>query len=214
MAPENSYIEVAVALPVYKTFTYSVPQALLPFIEAGKRILVPFGRRRVTGYILGTTDQDIDSSEIKHILDVLDEQPLFPQSMIPFFRWVSDYYKHPIGDAIKNGLPGGLTLYDYASMVITEDGKRALETNRATAIEKDMLKLLQNGPARMQNLDQKLRQVIPAALIQSLQLKGWILKHRELRDAATKSRIGRFASLAEFIAILSVSRSIRTTLLC
>jgi primosomal protein N' (replication factor Y) len=197
MSPANSYIEVAVALPVSKTFTYGVPQALLPFISAGKRVLVPFGRRRVTGYILGATGQDIDPGEIKHILDVLDEQPLFPQSMIPFFKWVSDYYKHPIGDTIKNGLPGGLTLYDYASIAITEEGKRALEKNRASATEKNVLKVLQTGPVRLQNLDQKFHQVIPAALIQSLQHQGWILKIRELRDAATKSRMEGFASLAD-----------------
>jgi primosomal protein N' (replication factor Y) len=197
MTPENSYIEVAVALPVYKTFTYSVPQALLPFISAGKRVLVPFGRRRVTGYILGTACQDIEAAEIRHILDVLDEQPLFPSSMIPFFRWVSDYYKHPIGDAIKNGLPGGLTLYDYASIVITEEGKRTLEKNQATVTESNVLRLLQSGPARLQNLNQKRDQVIPAALIQSLQHKGWILMIRRLRDAATKSRMERFASLAD-----------------
>jgi len=53
MTAENSYIEVAIALPVYRTFTYSVPQFLLPFAAAGKRVLVPFGQRRVTGYILG-----------------------------------------------------------------------------------------------------------------------------------------------------------------
>ena len=53
MTAENSYIEVAVAIPVYHTFTYSVPQFLLPFAAAGKRVLVPFGQRRVTGYILG-----------------------------------------------------------------------------------------------------------------------------------------------------------------
>ena len=197
MTPENSYIEVAVALPVYKTFTYSVPQALLPFISAGKRVLVPFGRRRVTGYVLGDARGDSNPAEIKHILDVLDEQPLFPQSMIPFFRWISDYYKHPIGDAIKNGLPGGLTPYDYASIAITEEGKRALEMNRTTAMEKDMLKLLQTGPARLQNLNQKLDQIIPAARIQSLEHKGWISKYRELRDAATQSRMERFASLAD-----------------
>jgi primosomal protein N' (replication factor Y) (superfamily II helicase) len=197
MTPENSYIEVAVALPVYQTFTYSVPPALLPFISAGKRVLVPFGRRRVTGYILGNARLDIDPDEIKHILDVLDEHPLFPQSMIPFFRWVSDYYKYPLGDAIKNGLPGGLTLYDYASIVITDDGKRALEKNRATPAEENVLKLLLSGPARLQNLNQKLPHVIPAALIQTLQHKGWLLKMRELSDAATKSRMERFATLAD-----------------
>jgi primosomal protein N' (replication factor Y) len=197
MTLENSYIEVAVALPVYKTFTYSVPEALLPFISAGKRVLVPFGRRRVTGYILGTARPDIDAGEIKHVLDVLDEYPLFPQSMIPFFRWVSDYYKHPLGDAIKNGLPGGLTLYDYASIVITEEGKRALAKSRATFAEINVLKLLQSGAAPLREINQKLHQVIPAALIQSLQHKGWISKSRELRAASTKSRMERFASLAD-----------------
>jgi primosomal protein N' (replication factor Y) len=203
MKPENAYIEVAVALPVYKTFTYSVPEALWPFITAGKRVLVPFGRRRVTGYILGTSS-DINSGEIKHLLDVLDEKPLFPQSMIPFFQWISDYYKYPIGNVIKNGLPGGLTLYDYASIVLTDEGKRTLKENRATRLEKDVLMLLEAGPVRLKKLNQNLHQTIPAALIQSLQRDGRILKIRELRDAATKSRMERFVSLAD--ATLPIDR--------
>ncbi len=196
MTPENEYIEVAVALPVYKTFTYSVPQELLPFISIGKRILIPFGRRRVTGYILGPA-QEITTGEIKHILDVLDEQPLFPQSMITFFKWISDYYKHPIGDAIKNGLPGGLTLYDYASIALAEEGKQALKENCATSLERSVLMLLATGPVRLKKLSQKLNQIIPAALIQSLQRDGWILKIRELKDASTKSRMERFVTLAD-----------------
>ena len=196
MKPENTYIEVAVALPVFKTFTYSVPEDLLPYISAGKRVLVPFGRRRVTGYILGSC-QEINPAEIKHILDVLDEKPLFPQFMIPFFQWISDYYKHPIGNVIKNGLPGGLTIYDYASIALTDEGKLALKENRATPLEKDLLKLLETGPAHLKNLNQKLHQIIPAALIQSLQQNGRILKIRELRDAATKFRMERFVTLAD-----------------
>jgi primosomal protein N' (replication factor Y) len=196
MKPENTYIEVAVALPVFKTFTYSVPEDLLPYISAGKRVLVPFGRRRVTGYILGSC-QEINPAEIKHILDVLDEKPLFPQFMIPFFQWISDYYKHPIGNVIKNGLPGGLTIYDYASIALTDEGKLALKENRATPLEKDLLKLLETGPAHLKNLNQKLHQIIPAALIQSLQQDGRILKVRELRDAATKFRMERFVTLAD-----------------
>ena len=203
MESENTYIEVAVALPVYKTFTYSVPEALWPFITAGKRVLVPFGRRRVTGYILGTSP-DINPGEIKHVLDVLDEKPLFPESMIPFFQWISDYYKYPIGNVIKNGLPGGLTLYDYASIVLTDEGKRTLKENRATLIERDVLMLLEAGPVRLKKLNQNLHQTIPAALIQSLQRAGRILQIRELRDAATKSRMERFVSLAD--ATLSIDR--------
>ncbi len=196
MTPENAYIEVAVALPVYKTFTYSVPQELLPFISTGKRILIPFGRRRVTGYVLGTATE-ITSGEIKHILDVLDEEPLFPQSMIPFFQWISDYYKHPLGDAIKNGLPGGLTLYDYASIALTKAGKRALQDHGTSPIERNVLMLLEAGPVRLKNLSRKLGRTIPAALIQSLQRDGRISSIRELKAAATKTRMERFVSLAD-----------------
>jgi len=196
MKPENTHIEVAVALPVYQTFTYSVTDNLRPSIAVGKRVLVPFGRRRVTGYVLGT-GRDINPGEIKDILDVLDQKPLFPKSMVPFFQWISDYYKHPIGNAIKNGLPGGLTLYDYASIVLTDEGRRALEENRTTPIEKDVLRLLEAGPVRLKKLSQKLPQAIPAELIQSLQLDGRILKIRELGNATAKFRMERFVSLAD-----------------
>ena len=173
MAAENSYIEVAVAIPVYHTFTYSVPQFLLPFVAAGKRVLVPFGQRRVTGYILGPS-QDSGTAEIKHILDVLDEQPLFKSAMISFFQWISDYYKHPIGDVIKNALPGGLTLYAYASITITPQGKQASKTDTINPLEKAVLKLLDSGPCRLNHLSRKLNQAVPAALIQSLEHSGSI----------------------------------------
>ena len=88
MIPVHAYIEVAVALPVFQTFTYGVPENLSAFIATGKRVLVPFGQRRVTGYILGPADKLADT-EIKVVLDVLDEHPLFPESMIPFFKWIA-----------------------------------------------------------------------------------------------------------------------------
>jgi len=49
-------IEVAVALPVFNTYTYSVPTVMDEYVTAGVRVLVPFGRRRVTGYVLGDAD--------------------------------------------------------------------------------------------------------------------------------------------------------------
>ena len=191
MSVQSSNIEVAVALPVYHTFTYSVPPFLSPFIAAGKRVLVPFGQRRVTGYILGAA-KETEPAEIKHILDVLDQEALFPSSMMPFFKWISDYYKHPIGDVIKNALPGGLTLYDYAALSITAQGKTALENKTVTSLQRSVLKLLENGPCRLKHLSNKLNQNVPGALIQSLQRSGWVSKTRELRPASTKTRTERY----------------------
>ena len=196
MTDAHSYIEVAVALPVYQTFTYSVPPFLSPFTAVGKRVLVPFGQRRLTGYIMGPATE-AEPSEIKHILDVLDETPLFPLSMIPFFQWISDYYKYPIGDVIKNALPGGLTLYDYASLSITTQGQNALKNKIATAFQESVLKLLETGPCRLKHLNDKLNQNVPGALIQTLLRNGWVLKTRELRPASTKGRTERYIALGK-----------------
>ena len=45
--------EVAVGLPIDKTFNYSVPEALKNRINAGKRVWVPFGQKRMVGYVVG-----------------------------------------------------------------------------------------------------------------------------------------------------------------
>ena len=66
MKPDSRYIEVAVALPVSNTFTYSVPDSFANFATTGKRVLIPFGRRRVTGYALGQS-QLSDELVIGHL---------------------------------------------------------------------------------------------------------------------------------------------------
>jgi primosomal protein N' (replication factor Y) len=50
-------VDVAVALPVFTPFTYRVPSHLRPVVSPGLRVLVPFGRRRVTGYVLGRAER-------------------------------------------------------------------------------------------------------------------------------------------------------------
>jgi len=160
MTSSPTYIEVAIALPVYNTYTYSVPENLSELVSAGKRVLVPFGRRRVTGYIL-VSGKKISREGIKTILDILDENPLFPSSMIPFFKWTADYYLHPIGDVIKSALPGGLNLYDFFTISITEKGEDALLKNSATPMENEILNLLKTGSCRFKDLHKNLHKHIP-----------------------------------------------------
>jgi primosomal protein N' (replication factor Y) len=191
MTSPTTYIEVAVALPVYQTFTYSVPQAFLPLVAIGKRVLVPFGQRKVSGYILDHP-RDVGSKDIKHIFDVLDEYPLFPPTMLPFFRWIAEYYKHPIGDVIKNALPGGINIYDYAVFSISAEGQSALTRGSVTPLERDVLELLISGTFRLKDLNKQLKQSIPSALIQSLERRGRITQTRMLRGGRTKSRSERF----------------------
>ena len=48
----TTYCQVAVALPVHEPFTYTVPPALLGVLSMGHAVLVPFGPRKITGYVL------------------------------------------------------------------------------------------------------------------------------------------------------------------
>jgi primosomal protein N' (replication factor Y) (superfamily II helicase) len=102
-----THIEVAVPVPVHHTFTYAVPEAMRNLAAPGTRTLVPFGRRKLTGYILGPGDAD-GIENIREIISVSDQTPVFPAEMIPFFRWMAAYYLHPLGEVIGEALPGGV----------------------------------------------------------------------------------------------------------
>ena len=190
------YIEVAMPLPVYQTYTYSVPEFLADFMATGKRVLVPFGRRRETGYVFGQ-NQGADIKEMKSILDILDEQPLFPSSMVPFFRWISDYYKYPVGQVVKNALPGGLNIRDYASVAITEKGRNELDHGRLAPIAKDILGQLQSGTILVKDLYKKIDQDIPSTLLYTFEQCGLITRKWELAGEKTKARLERFVRLTD-----------------
>ena len=190
------YIEVAIALPVFQTFTYSVPESFIGFTATGKRVLVPFGRRRETGYVFGQS-QNPNIKEIKSILDILDEQPLFPSSMVPFFKWISDYYKYPIGQVVQNALPGGLNTRDNASVAITEKGQNELDRGRLTPIAKEFLSQLQSGSILMKDLHKEVNQDKSSTLLGAFEQCGWITKKWELTSAKTKARLERFVCLAD-----------------
>ena len=195
MKPDTRYIEVAVALPVFQTFTYSAPESLAAFVAIGKRVLIPFGRRRITGYVLGPV-QGLGHKEIKAVLDVLDDLPLFPSAMVPFFRWISDYYKYPLGEVVKNALPGGLNIRDYVQVSLTTDGQAALDSGQFNPITKQILSQVQSGPCRMNELYKKIDQNIPGALLYSLEQQGLIIRKQKLSKARTKARLERYVRLA------------------
>ena len=100
-------IEVAVPLPMEKTFHYLVPAALVQQVQPGKRVFVPFGGRKLTGYVLAFA-QTSDAVKLKEIISVLDDDPLWTGNELEFFRWVASYYLHPLGEVLKTALPAGI----------------------------------------------------------------------------------------------------------
>ena len=117
-------VEVAIPLPLEGSFHYLVPERLSPVAVSGKRVLVPFGRRTLTGYLLGEVATAV--GELKEILDVLDDEPLFTPRELEFYRWIAAYYLHPLGEVIKMALPAGINLVSRYRCETAEDGTPVL----------------------------------------------------------------------------------------
>lgn len=116
------HLEVAVAAPVSSTLTYAPPSDDFSPLNPGIRLLVPLGRRQVTGYLLSVSPAIDTDFPVRRATDLLDRHPLFPENMVPLFRWIASYYLYPIGEVIKNALPGGLSPQSGRKIQLRETG--------------------------------------------------------------------------------------------
>ncbi|OLE67254.1 MAG: hypothetical protein AUG09_03410 [Acidobacteria bacterium 13_1_20CM_2_68_7] len=95
---------VAVPRPVRRLFTYSVPEALAPRCLSGVRVIVPFGRRKLTGYVLDVrvTEGAGDTAfPLKPVEDVLDPEPVLDAQVLELARFAADYYVASLGEMIR-----------------------------------------------------------------------------------------------------------------
>ena len=189
MSDEPAYIEVAVGLPVFNTFTYEVPESLRPSVMVGKRVLAPFKSTQVTGYILEVL-QTTDQRGTKKILEILDDMPIFPPSMVAFFEWISDYYRYPIGEVIKGALPGGLNKTHIETVSITEKGRAMFAEASLRPTERAVLETLERrGPLRLRTLNKECKEELSTKALQALERAGWIERKREVRPGRVRPKM-------------------------
>jgi primosomal protein N' (replication factor Y) len=107
-------VSVAVPVPFLDALTYRVPDGLAMPLP-GARVLVPVGNRTVTGCVVQTgvappalNDKAAEGEPaLKSLVELVDAEPLVPQSIIELCAWVADYYLCGIGDALAAAFPPG-----------------------------------------------------------------------------------------------------------
>jgi primosomal protein N' (replication factor Y) len=182
----ETYIEAAVSAPPWNIYTYVVPQELCDQVEVGKRVLAPLASRTITAFVLSVKTEDADLDfDPRPILDVLDATPLFHESHIPFFKWISTYYLSPLGDVIKTALPGGLTVQDITRVHITENGLSAFGDPSFQGPERQILDLLNaGGPKSSSSLLRSADPPFRMSLLNAMARKGYVHLTRELKKGA------------------------------
>lgn len=120
-------VTVAVPLPVASTFVYSVPDEMAAQAVVGARVVVPFGRRRLTGVVV-EENSTARVARVKDVIEVVDVVPALGGAMLRLGAWISEYYLAPPGEVLRAMLPPGTCPEGRRSLRVTEAGHRELET--------------------------------------------------------------------------------------
>ena len=105
------YVDVIVELSakaIDKTFTYQVPPALETQVEIGKRVLVPFGRQQLEGFILNITRQKECDYPVKDILKVIDEHAVLNQELLKLGKYMQKKTLSSLVSCYQTMLPRAL----------------------------------------------------------------------------------------------------------
>lgn len=107
--------EVLVEVPareINRPFDYLIPTHLQQVISQGSRVVVPFGPRKVQGYVLQLKDKqattEAASHKLKEIEHILDEFPPLTQELIELGKWISLEYVCFLITALQALLPAVL----------------------------------------------------------------------------------------------------------
>ena len=89
-----------------KTFQYRVPERLKSTIAVGMLVAVPFGSRKMQGYVIELTDVcEYEEDKIKEILSIVKGGVLIESQMIALAGWMRENYGGTMNHALKTVLP-------------------------------------------------------------------------------------------------------------
>ena len=182
MSSFAQFVEVILPLPLAGTFTYRVPRDLEANIQIGKRVVVPFGRRKLyTGIILQIHDRPPTAYQAKYVDDVLDDQPVIFKAQLAFWDWMRQYYMCHLGDVMNAAIPSGLKLSSESRLTIHPDFDGSMDDLEDE--EHDILEALQHTDfLKMEDLAQLVRKTHIHRLIRQMSERRIVVQYEEIQQ--------------------------------
>lgn len=130
------YANVLLPIPLPGYFTYRVPDVLQAELALGKRVVVPFGKRKVyTALVKEIHGNPPEKAETKDVISVLDAQPVVSEKQFAFWEWIASYYMCTPGEVMNAALPSGLKLASESMIFLNPDA----DLDTADINEKEIL---------------------------------------------------------------------------
>ncbi len=136
---------IALDVPLPGPFDYLIPPAFAG-LQLGQRVVVPFGRRRMAGIVVGLADKSAFAQDkLKPIQEVFSAESPLPDELLALLQFASQYYHYPLGETVMRALPGllrdaeSLPEQKLGWLALTDAGREALANLPKRAVVKQKL---------------------------------------------------------------------------
>jgi len=135
----SKFAHLVLDLPLKQSFTYAIPPELESSVMLGVRVVVPFGKREMTGYVIDVTDSFEATYEVKDIKRVIDKVSLYGKASVSLAVWMSRFYLCSQGEALSMMIPGGRRDSSTPALAVEDDATIScvlnLSADQQTAID-------------------------------------------------------------------------------
>ncbi len=89
-----------------KTFQYKVPERMQARLVLGMQVYVPFGNRKIKGYVVELTDEaEYDVTKLKDIIGIVTDSVPIESQLIALAGWMRKNYGATMNQALKTVIP-------------------------------------------------------------------------------------------------------------
>lgn len=193
------YAQVVFPLSFRNAFTYLIPKELRDETGIGKRVVVPFGKRILTGFVVDISETTDIKEKVKPVRDVLDDQPIFDKKSLEFYQWVADYYLSSLGEALRYSVPYGSDVESKRKIVADTTLCKELydaEKNKS-ALKAKLLKILSEKEVHtISQLQKEVKKKSIYTTLNSLHTKGAVTILNLIEEPKVKVKTAKFVKLA------------------
>jgi primosomal protein N' (replication factor Y) len=106
-----AYCEVALPVPLDRTFTYAIRDGQNP--QRGARVIAPFRNEKLIGVVMKLSAKAPADFEVRYLESVLDQDqgeenrtgPPLSEALLTLAEWMAQYYLAPLGEVLRGMLP-------------------------------------------------------------------------------------------------------------